>query len=266
MKSTTHIPGWLIAASAAAAMFTFTATAGDKPKKEKGIFHLSIQERMVNEGALAAARGKAQIQLDQENQKAAHQKVKLHIDGLDSSATYQLAAQVDDDTNLTQIATFTPDHEGKANIELREKGPKHPDSKYGHVHAQLPPELQPVTLIHQLLVSDTNGATVLSADLTSPDKFEYLVKADLSSGDIRAKLGIKANSHKGQVHLDAKGLEAGSDYSLALNGTVAGSATADHEGKVNLRAELQNVADIFALETVELLDASSTAVVSATVQ
>src|SRR6266704_188930 len=248
MKIFTKIQTYLLMAGAVALGLTVLADEAAKKPKTHGtdIFHLSLQKRMVNGGVLAGASGRVDVHLDTQG-KGNHQDVHLQLTGLDASASYQLAALLDDDTNLTQVVSFTPDDEGHADIHLRDKGPKHPDNKNGHVNAQLPPELQPITLIHQLLVSDTNGATVLSADLTAPDRFQYLVKRDLSTGDIRAKMQIKSDNHKGQVRLDARGLQTGSQYSLALNGNVAGSETADHEGKINLRADLQNAADIFAL-------------------
>jgi hypothetical protein len=265
MKRSTYCNCWLLTAGAALALFTFTAKAGDEPKKHgKGILHLDIHQRMANEGILAAASGKADVQLHKEGDKDSHEKVKLHLKGLDVGVTYQIAALLNEDTNLIQVATFTPDHEGKAEVELREKGPKHSESKDGHVKAQLPSELRPVTLISELLVIDANGAAILTADLSNPQKFEYLAKRDLSDGDIRAKLEIKANHNKARVRLDAKGLEPDAEYSLALNGNVAGSNTANSEGKVDLRAELLNPADVLTLSSVALLDSGTNTVLSAT--
>src|SRR5205823_4158575 len=96
----------------------------------------------------------------------------------------------------------------------------------GKIKMQLPAELEPVTEIHELVVLDSTGATLLSADLTAPDKFEYLVKRDLSTDTVGASLEIKANGHKAQVKLSASGLEAGAQYSLAINASVAGTETA----------------------------------------
>jgi len=266
MKNTTQTrTTFLLAGALALAVTLLAANAGEKPKEnKKGLLHFSIQKRMANEGALADANGKVDLHSDVHD-KDNHQDVHLHLGGLDATATYQLAAQVDDDTNLTQVLTFTSDREGKADIHLREKGPKHPHDKDGHVDAQLPSELQPASLISQLIVTDTNGTAILTADLTAPDKFEYFAKLDLSSGDIRSKLEIKADGHKGHLKLDAKGLEAGSQYSLTLNGNVAGSDAADEHGNVHFKAELQNPADILALSSVAVLDASSNTVLSTTV-
>src|SRR5881394_2954783 len=166
-----HIQRGAATVGTAFVLTAFIALAGEEPKKHgTDILHFSIQERMVNGGALADASGKVDVHWNKEG-KSNHQEVRLHLKGLQAGATYQLGALVNDDSNLTQVVTFTPDKEGKADIQLREKGPKHPKSKDGHVNQQLPAELQPITLIHQLIVSDTNdtnGAVVLSADLTTP--------------------------------------------------------------------------------------------------
>jgi hypothetical protein len=162
------------------------------------------------------------------------------------------------------VVQFNTDKEGKADIQLRDKGPKHDESKNGKVKIQLPAALRPVSGINELVVLDANGATVLTADLTAPDKFEYLVKRDLSTDTVDALLQIKANGHKAQVRLSASGLDAGAEYSLALNGTVAGSASADTKGKLKIGAELDSPGDILALSSVALLDAGTNTVVSTT--
>src|SRR5438128_1373877 len=72
----------------------------------------------------------------------------------------------------------------------------------------------------------------------------------------------KAN-HQG-LNVKLTGLEPGAAYSLALNGNVAGSDSADAKGRVSLRAELDNPADVLALSSAALLDAGTNTVVSTT--
>jgi len=266
MKTSIHRHSFGLTVVAGLAIAACAMVTAAEPKKHgTDILHLSIRERMVNGGVTADASGQAELKWDKQGH-ANHQEVHLHLKGLDSDTDYQLAASTNDGSNATPVLTFTTDDEGRADIDLRDKGPKpqHAESKNGKVKAQLPPELEPVTQINQVLVLDTNGATVLTGSFDAPDKFELLVKRDLSTADIRAKLEIHANQHKGKLRLEAKGLQPGIQYSLALNGTVADSEMADNEGKVHLRAELDNPADILTLMTVDLLDADSNVVVSAT--
>src|SRR5436190_8966379 len=209
MKQNLNISRHVYVAGAILALAGLTVSSAEKPPiPGKDLLHFAIHERMLNEGAVARASGQLDLHVDTHGNKS-HEDLHLHLRGLDPTATYQLGAPLNGDSNVTQVVTFTPDREGNSDIHLREKGPKNPKSKNGHVDAQLPPELQPVTLIDQLLVSDTSGVAVLTADLTAPDHFEYLAKRDLSAGDIQARLDIKSNNHKAQVHLTAKGLEAG---------------------------------------------------------
>jgi hypothetical protein len=262
MKLTSHNHLKLTMASALFSLsLSVLAARGDK---NHDILHVSLQKKMNNEGALASAAGSVNLRYDLEGNKNPHQDLHLKIKGLDDTVSYQLSAQVDDNTNLTQVLSFTSDHEGKADIHLREKGPKHPHDHDGHLDGQLPAELTPVTGIHQLIVSDTNGTAVLTADLTSPDKFEYLAKRDLSVDTIHAKLEIKANAQNAKLHLEASGLQAGSQYSLAINGNVASTVTATNDGHVDIHAQLENASDVFALTSVALVDASSNTVVSTT--
>ena len=262
---TSPSPLTVIVSLASFALISLTAQAGEATPP-KSMLHVGIQVRMHNEGVVAAAAGKADLHLDSDG-KHSHQDLHLHLSGLDTHVTYALSASVDDDTNLTQVLTFNSDREGKADIHLREKGPGHPHDHDGHIEGQLPAELQPLTSVHELLISDANDSTatpILTADLTAPDKFQYLSKRDLNSGDIRGKLEIHADNHKGQLKLDVKGLDAGADYSVAVNGTAVGTETADHEGHLHFHAQLQSPADILSLSSVALLDASSNTVLSTT--
>ena len=263
MKLPTHNHVKLTVVSAVLTLCVSALAGG--PHKNHHILHVSIQKKMHNEGVLADASGKADLRYDAEGDKAADQDLHLHIKGLDASGAYQLSAQADGDTNLTQVLSFTTDHEGKADIHLKEKGPKHPHNHDGHVDGQLPAELLAVTGIHGLIIfdaADTNGTPILTADLTAPDKFEYLAKRDLSTDTVHAKLEIKANGHKAKLHLEANGLEAGSQYSLAVNGNVVTTVTSKEDGHLDIHAQLENAEDVFALSTVAILDASSNTVVS----
>src|SRR5881296_3665750 len=89
------------------------------------------------------------------------------------------------------------------------------DDGKGHLRQPLPDALNPVSGIHELTVLDANQQTVLTADLAAPDKFEYLLKGDLSTDTIEASLDIKANAHKAKLNLKADGLSPNSQYSLA---------------------------------------------------
>ncbi len=237
------------------------------------IIHLSIQTRMDNEGIVTNASGFARIDWNQQG-NANHQDLQVNVRGLDADADYQLAAQVDDDTNLTSVVSFTTDDRGNACVFLEDKGDNgnghghghaYGRDKHGHGKGQLPAAVEPVGQIHQLLVLDDTGTNVvLSADFTTASCFQYLVKRNISSGTVNAELWIIASAHGAQVRLFASGLDAGSDYTLELNDTAVQTQTADDHGRVSIQAELSNPADILSVSSVSLLDAGTNVVVSTT--
>jgi hypothetical protein len=261
----------------ALAITALTAYSDDKHGKGgfhgTDIIHLSIQTRMDNEGIVTNASGSARIDWNQQG-NANHQDLQVSVRGLDADTDYELAAQVDDNTNLTSVTTFSTDAHGNASVFLEDKGQgdnghghghAYGHDKHGHGKAQLPAEVEPVGQIHQLLVLDNTGTNVvLSADLTTASCFQYLVKRNISSDTVNAELWIIANGHKAQIRLFASGLDAGSDYTLELNDAAVQTQTADDHGRVSIRTELSNPADILSVSSVSLLDSSTNVVVSTT--
>jgi len=248
-----------VIALASTPLISQSAPKAPKPKKE--IMHLFLQEKMANEGVIADAKGDVKIHVNQES-KGKKQDVDIKVKHLQANTSYSLLALVDGETNSTSILGFTTDKEGKASIEFREKGKT--ENKPGKVKQPLPAALDPVSGILELTISDATAQAVLTADLTSPDKLEYLLKRDLSTGGIKASLQIEANKHKAKVRLEASGLSPNSQYSLALNGSVAKTGTADEHGKLKIKTELPHPLDILSLQSVDLLDSTAVVVLSTT--
>lgn len=228
---------------------------------------------MTNEGIVTNASGQARIDWHQQG-NANHQDLQVNVRGLDAQTSYELGALMNDDTNLTSVVTFTTDADGKACINLEDKGQSNHGHghghayglyKHGHGKGQLPAAVEPVGQIHQLFVLDDTGTNVvLSADFTTATCFQYLVKRNISSDTVNAQLWIIASPHMAQVRLCASGLTSGSDYTLMLNDTAAQTQTADDHGRVSIRTSLQNPADILSVSSVSLVDAGTNVVVSTT--
>src|ERR1051325_719424 len=271
----------VLTTGAVLALTALTAYSGDKPGKDGGnhgtdIIHLSIQTQMDNGGIVTNASGHARIDCNQQG-NANHQDLVVCVRGLDAETSYDLEALLNDDTNLTKVASFTTDANGNASIDLEDKG--HNDNghghghghghayghnKHGHVNDTLSAALEPVGHIQQLVVLDDTGTNVvLSADFTTASSFQYLVKRNISSDTVNAELRIIACPGKAQVRLSASGLTAG-DYTLLLNDTAAATQTADDHGRVDIRADLANPADILSVSSVSLIDAGTNVVVSTT--
>jgi hypothetical protein len=273
MKTAPQIQKLLVlTAGAALAITTLTASSAPGPNHGTDIIHFSIQTTMTNEGIVTNASGKAAINWNKQG-NANHQALRVNVNGLDADTSYQLEALLDDATNLTSAITFTTDADGKAAINLEDKG--HNNNGHGHGHAYghnkhgnlkdtLPAELEPVGQIQQLFVVDNTGTNViLTADFTTASSFQYLVKRNISSDTVNAELWIKAKADKAQIRLLASGVAAG-DYTLLLNDTAAQTQTADDHGRVDIRAELANPADILSVSSVSLIDAGTNVVVSTT--
>jgi hypothetical protein len=281
MKTAPQIQKLLVlTASAALAITALTAHSGDKPKEPKGgnhgtdIIHLCVQVQMDNGGIVTNASGSARINWHQQG-NANHQSLQVNVRGLDAATSYDLEALVNDDTNLTSVVSFTTDAEGNASINLEDKGHNNNEHGHGHGHAyghnkpghtkdNLPAALEPVGDIHELFILDSTGTNVvLTADFTTASSFQYLVKRNISSDTVNAELRIIANPGKAQIRLSASGLAAG-DYTLLLNDTAAATQTADDHGRVDIRTELTNPADILSVSSVSLVDAGTNVVVNTT--
>jgi hypothetical protein len=280
MKTAPQMQKLLVLTTAAALAITaLTAYSGPKPGKGgqggnhgTDIIHLSIQTQMENGGIVTNASGSARIDWHQQG-NANHQDLIVNVRGLDAETSYDLEAQLNDDTNLTSVVSFTTDAEGNAWINLEDKGKNNNGHGHGHAYGHnkpghtkdtLPAALEPVGHIHELVVLDNTGTNVvLSADFTTASSFQYLVKRNISSDTVNAELRIIANPGKAQVRLSASGLAAG-DYTLMLNDTAAQTQTADDRGRVDIRTALANPADILLVNSVSMVDAGTNVVVSTT--
>src|SRR5258706_777672 len=204
--STRHMKSVFLSAGAVALAFTtLLAQPAEKPQEhKKDILHLFIEKKMANTGVIADAKGDVKIHENLQS-KGKAQDIQIKAEHLGANAAYSLFALVNDDTNSTLVAEFSTDKEGKASLEFRDKAKGKSDGK-GKSKGPLPAALNPVSGIRELTIFDANEQAVLTADLTSPDKLEYLLKRDLSTGDIKASLQMEGKASKANVRLDASGL------------------------------------------------------------
>src|SRR5262245_55282726 len=139
---------------------------------------------------------------------ADNQWVNLSLVGLSANAPYTLQVRSVDETNLTSVAEFTTDTRGRAKLNFRKlrngKG-------LGHGKRPHPDAMEPVSSLRDLVVLDANTNAVLTADLTSPYRLQYLIKRNLSTNDVTATLRIQANTVNTRLRLSARGLSATSD-------------------------------------------------------
>lgn len=250
----------LTAVSALAAA-TLLATAKDVSRKSgTDILHFFASTTMTNAGVLTNASGSVAVRQNEQG-NANNQELDIRAEGLDTNATYQLLAVVDNNTNATQVTTFSTDSSGRAALLYRQFGKGH---GLGHGRTALLAALNPVSEIRELTIADTNSQAVLSADMTMPDHLQYLIKRDISSNSVDASLRIHATTLLTQFRLLASGLNPTNDYFLVLNGGIAQTNTTDAEGRLVIRSLLANPGDILDVRTVALWDTASNVVVSTT--
>jgi hypothetical protein len=236
------------------------------------IVHLFATTTMVNEGIETNAAGTVAVNRNAQGH-ADNQFLSIDVSGLTPDSTYDLLALVGDDTGLTDVAQFTTDDSGNATVQYSSKANGNGNGHgHGHGHGQnatLPDALNPISSIQAIDVGTITTLDnilfttniVLSADLTSSDKLEYLIKRDMGTNGVSAELRIKATADKSQFRLTASGLDASTDYLLAFNGDVVQTNTTDDHGRLSITAA-PVPAEILQLRSVAVLDTSSNVVVS----
>jgi len=213
---------------------------------------------MTNDGVETNASGA--VDASQNKQGGANnQTLAISVKGLTTNTTYSLFAAAVGATNLTAVTNFTTDLNGNASLRYSNKGNGH-----GHGNkSPLPDSLNPLSSIQELDVFNSSTQAVLTADLTMPNKLQYLIKRDISSNGVSAALRIKATTSQTQFRLLASGLVATNDYYLTVNGGIVQTNTADANGKLNVTS-LNSTLPILQVNSLQLWDTSSNVVVGTT--
>jgi hypothetical protein len=223
------------------------------------ITHFTVQTGMTNNGVEPDAKG--MVSASQKTQgHADNETLTIALSGLSTNMTYELVAMYDSDTNAVDVGPFTPDKNGKAQFDYRRLGNGHGGGKKS---LPLPDGITPVSLIRELDVVNTNMQVVLSADLSDPDRLQYLIKRNLSNGDVRGSLMIEANSNHTHFRLLSTGLTPNADYWLAFNGEVVQTNTASANGRLDIHTIADTPPFILDVRTVELWDTSTNLVLEA---
>ena len=227
------------------------------------ILHFMVRATMVATNADLNATGSVNAKLNQQG-NADNQRLTIAVGHLDSNATYRLLALLGDDTNLTEIVDFDTDASGAALLKYSFVG-----SSHGNGHgpgAPLPDALNPLSDIRNLVVQNTSTQEVLNADLTSPDKLQYLVKRAMTNDGVEpgatASLRIHASQNSVQFRISASGLTATSTYFLAINSDIATNFSSDASGKLRIDGLPGGAPDILDIHELAILNSSSNSVLS----
>jgi len=243
-------PLLLSTAIVATCLSTMVASAAPPPRD---IFHYFAQETMTNLGVLSNATGRIKIH-ENSVSKGKPQALTIQLRSMEANTTYQLWARVGSEVSLSLIGTFPTEGSDKVLFDFREKT--------NVTTLPLPAGLNPVSDVRQLSIQTTNGQAILDADLTAPDKLVYFLKQDFGTNDVTASLRINASVNSARLRVVASGLEAGADYSLALDGVTVVTTAADARGRLRTGWDLANPADILTLSQVSILDSTNGVVAS----
>jgi hypothetical protein len=242
-----------------AAVLASAALLAAPQRRGTDILHFFVRTAMTNEGVETNATGRVEANQNRQG-RANNQLLKISVNGLTTNTTYQLLALVNDDVSLTPIAEFDTDGGGRASVNYRTNATG--KGKLGRGQTVLPAELDPVSQIREVVVANGGAQAVLRADLTSPDKLQYLVKRSLGTNGVNALLSIQANTTRTRFRLTASGLEPSSDYLLVLNGGVVQTNTSTAKGKLVIDSLLEDPGDILDVRSLALWDSANNVILS----
>jgi len=238
------------------ALAAITMLAHPTEGRGTDILHFSTRTGMTNEGIPTEASGRVNGNLKSQG-NAHHQNLDITARGLDKNHNYKIFVLIGNDHDLTQVGEFTSDAHGRGLVRFRDQGD-------GRKILPLFGVLDPVTDIRSLSIFNSNRQAVLTADLASPDKLQYLVKRDLSTPSVGATLRIQSNGNKTQFKLTAAGLSPTTDYRLFLNGGVVQTNATDANGRLRIDSLLETPSDILDLRSLSLRDSVNNVLIRTT--
>jgi len=251
----------LLTGSIALAAITLAANSfGAAHSGGTDILHYFLRMNMSNGGVLNDAAGSIYARQNKQG-NANNQNLDISVKGLDINTTYQLWALVDGAASFTNVTAFTTDSKGRAALRFRQLGNA---KSAGHGKLPLPDLLDPVSLVRELVISNSTDQAVLTADLTAPDKLQYLIKRNLSTNGVAASLRIKSNLRQTQFKLLASSLSPDKDYLLALNGVAVETYNTDSKGRLVIDSPLAIPSEILDLRSVALWDTANNVVLGTT--
>jgi len=217
------------------------------------ILHFTVASSMTNNGVEPGADGTV-VASQKKQGHANNQKLTIAVTGLATNTPYELIAAIDSDTNATDIGPFTTDAGGNAMLRFASLGNGHGGGKNS---SPLPDGLNPVSLIRAVDIVNSNAQAVLTADLSTPDRLQYLIKRSLTNGGVKATLMVHATTSQTQFRLFSTGLTTNTDYLLAFNDEVVQTNNSGPKGRLVIGALTDTPPYILDVRSVSLLDTSS---------
>lgn len=262
----TNLAGILCGALLLSGASLQAASAKGKPHQSNDLLHFSVADNMEYLGADTLTETNARVLLRHNEQgKVTVQSLDILVQNAAADTSFVVLATLLDGT-VVQVGELTTNEDGDAKLRLRKVAHSNGRvNKIGRGLTALPDELGDLYAVRRLSLAvevtpPTDPATyteVFVADLTQPDKFEYIVKRDVSTEDIRASLQLLATAKKAVLRLTARGLEADTPYWLAVNTYAAPEFTvmedaSDRNGRLDLRTDIDPALRVLDLHQVQL--------------
>lgn len=242
------------------------APAKGKPHQSNDLLHFSFADNMEYLGSDTLTETNARVLLRHNEQgKVTVQSVDILVQNAAADTSFVVLATLLDGT-VVQVGVLTTDDDGDGKLRLRKVAHSNGKvNKLGRGFTALPETLDDLHSVRRLSLAvevtpPTDPATyteVFVADLTQPDKFEYIVKRDLSTDDIHASLQLLATAKRAVARLTVRGLDADTPYWLAVNTYAAPEFTvmedtSDRNGRLDLRTDIDPPSRVLDLHQVQL--------------
>lgn len=255
---------WLFVTGIVAALGILVSTAhADRPVARRGasVMHYMTRNTLVTTDAGSNAVGWIRLQHNEQGHSS-KQSLQIHVNGLETNTPYKLIAIVGDDTNAAPVAGFMSDRNGRNRLSYTSRG----QGRGGR--NPLPDELNPLADVRSIGIENASTQTVAYAWIADAERFQYLVKRNLTSEDTNGtaagSISLIANQRHVNFRLLAGGLTAANAYHLALNSDIVSTVSANEDGRLEIKGWPANAPAILDLRSLSLLDGSSNVVLSAT--
>ncbi|MBI3853346.1 MAG: hypothetical protein HY298_24125 [Verrucomicrobia bacterium] len=235
------------------------------------ILHFFVRKAMSPEGSNTNATGFVSAKQNKQG-NANNQKLDITAASLNAAGSYLLFALLGNDTNFTFVTQFDTDTNGAAAFHYQ-KNSSNQGQGQGKGKTPLPTVLNPISNIRELAIANTTTQivlvttqVVLRADLTAPDKLQYLVKRKLTNDgadpDAEGTLRIKATENFVQFHLQAERLDPSTNFLLVIYGNVVSTNASDANGELRIDGLPAGVPDILDIHSVAIWNSASNSVLS----
>jgi hypothetical protein len=213
----------------------------------------------------AIATGRVETRFQQQGSSTI-QALDVFLSNLEPQGTYHLFAwtDVEDQFEPLYVTNVTANARGLGSLRFLNRGES--NKPLGRGRLALPDGLNPVSSIGQLIVTDSSTQAVLTASFDANGKLQYLVKKHMENEgldeDADAVLRVKVNTQSCQTRLVAVNLDPSTDYLLAVDGWPCKQLTTTSTGKLVDTQMFGNPMQMLDVDTIEIWNTSSNAVLS----